>query len=43
MGRQGSRNNMREENRDPEIMESRNAECKTPVIKMPNELRGSVV
>ena len=36
---------MREQNRDPDIMESSNltdAESKTPVIKMLNELLGSV-
>ena len=36
---------MREQNRDPDIMESSNltdAEFKTLVIKMPNELLGSV-
>ena len=43
MGRQRSRNCMREQNRDPRIMESSNltdAEFKTLVIKMFNELRG---
>ena len=45
MGRQRSRNHMREQNRDPDIMESRNltdAEFKTLVIKMLNEFRGRV-
>ena len=45
MGRQRSRNHMRKENRDPDIMESSNltdAEFKTLVIKMLNELFGSV-
>ena len=45
MGRQRSRNDMREENRDPDIMESSNlidAEFKTPIIKMLNSLLGSV-
>ena len=44
MGRQRSRNQTREENRDPDIMESSNltdAEFKTLVIKMVNELSGS--
>ena len=42
---QRSRNQMREQNRDPKIMESSNltdAEFKTLIIKMLNELRGSV-
>ena len=45
VGRQRSRNHVREENRDPEIMESSNltdAEFKTLVIKMLNELLESV-
>ena len=45
MGRQKSRNHMREQNRDPEIMESSNptdAKFKTLVIKILNELRESV-
>ena len=45
MRRQRSRNHMREKDRDPEKMESSNlidAEFKTVVIKMLNELRGSV-
>ena len=45
MGRQRSRKHMREQNRDPGIMESsklRDAEFKTLVIKMLNELLGSV-
>ena len=45
MGRQRSRNHMREQNRDPGIIESNkltDAEFKTLVIKMFNELRGSV-
>ena len=45
MGRQRSRNHMREQNRDPDIMESSNltdAEFKTLVIKMLNELRGRI-
>ena len=45
MGRQRYRNHMREQNRDPDIMESSNltgAEFKTLVIKMLNELLGSV-
>ena len=45
MGRQSSRNYMREQNRDPDIMESSNltdAEFKTLVIKMLNELRGGI-
>ena len=43
--RKQRRNFRREQNRDPEIMESSNltdAEFKTLVIKMLNELRGSV-
>ena len=45
MGRQRSRNHMREENRDTDIMESSNltdAEFKTLVVKMLNELLGYV-
>ena len=45
MGRQRNRNHMREENRNPDIMESSNltdAEFKTLVIKMLNELLGNV-
>ena len=45
MGRQRSRNHMREQNRDPDIMELSNlsdAEFKTLVIKKLNELMGSV-
>ena len=45
MGRQRSRNHMREQNRDPDIMESSNltdAEFKTLVIKMLNEFLGTV-
>ena len=45
MGRQRSRNHTREQNRDQRIMESSNltdVEFKTLVIKMLNELRGSV-
>ena len=45
MGRQKSRNYMREQNRDPEIMESSNlidAEFKTLIINMLNELRERV-
>ena len=45
MGRQRSRNHLREQNRDPDIMESSNvtdAEFKTLVIKMLNECRRSV-
>ena len=45
MGRQRSRNHLREDNRDADIMESSNltdAEFKTLVIKMPKELRGRV-
>ena len=45
MGRQRSRNHVREQNRDPDIMESGNltdTECKTLSIKMLNELSGSV-
>ena len=45
MGRQRSRNHIIERNRDPDIMESSNltdAEFKTLVIKMLNELLGSV-
>ena len=45
MERQRNRNHMREQNRDPGIMQSSNladAEFKTPVIKMLNELRGRV-
>ena len=46
MGRQRSRNHMREQNRAPGKMESRNltdAEFRTLVIKVLNELRGNVV
>ena len=45
MERQRSRNHMREQKRYPEIMESSNltdAEFKTLIIKMLNELRGNV-
>ena len=45
MGRQRSRNHMREQNRDPDIMESSNltgSEFKTLVINMLNELMGNV-
>ena len=45
MGRQRSRNHMREQKRNSEIMELSNltdAEFKTPVIKMLNALLGSV-
>ena len=45
MGRQRSRNYMREQNRDPRIMELSNltdAEFKTLVIKMLSKLRGSI-
>ena len=45
MERQRSRNHKREQNRDPGIMKSSNltdAEFKTLLIKMLNELRGSV-
>ena len=45
MRRQRSRNHMREQNRDPRIMESSNitdAEFKTLVTKTIDELRGSV-
>ena len=45
MGRQRSRNHRREQNRDPEIIDSTNltdAEFKTLVIKTLNELRGSI-
>ena len=45
MGRQRSRNHMRKQNRDSGIMESSNltnAEFRTLVIKMLNELMGSV-
>ena len=45
MGIRRSRNYMREQNRYPDIMESSNltdAEFKTLVIKMLNELRGRV-
>ena len=45
MGRQRSGNHMREQNRDPGIMESSNltdADFKTMVIKMLNELMESV-
>ena len=45
MGRKRSRNHMKEQNRDPGIRESNNltdAEFKTLVIKMLNELRGNV-
>ena len=45
MRRQRSRNHMRKQNRDPDIMESNNlinSGFKTLVIKMLNELLGSV-
>ena len=45
MERQRRKNQIREQNRDPEIMESSNltdTEFKTLVIKMLNELLGSV-
>ena len=45
MGRQRNRNHMREDNREQDILESSNltdAEFKTLVIKMLNELLGSV-
>ena len=45
MGRQRSRNQKREQNRNPGIKESHNligAKFKTLVIKMLSELRGSV-
>ena len=45
MGRQRSRNHMRERNRDPDIMKSSNltdGEFKTLVINMLNELLGNV-
>ena len=45
MRRQKNRNHVREKNRDPRIMERSNltdAEFKTLVIKMLNELFGSV-
>ena len=45
MGRQRSRNHIREQNRDPDRIVSSNltdAESKTLLIKMPSELMGSV-